>query len=141
MVGEPTSFIITPETRKMPLPMMVPTTIAMACQTLRSRTSSRGAACSAACIGFPMLDIFDHQTCQIAYNKGGCGSEGHIPGPGNLRFRPEIDVQNQPGEHTKDCASVRGPACEKAEEKAPQQPTVGERGDGQAFLQNLTAMT
>src|SRR5215472_12717823 len=70
--GEPASFIITPETRKMPLPMMVPATIAVACQTLSSRNRSGLAAFSVACIDIHRLQSWDgHQAYQVAHNKGG----------------------------------------------------------------------
>src|SRR5271163_2796351 len=55
MVEEPTARIISCGTRKMPLPIIVPTTIAVACETPRTRGRSPG--CTGAAVWRVSADV------------------------------------------------------------------------------------
>src|SRR5437764_6142217 len=105
--------------------MMVPTTIAVECQTFNSRTSS-GAGFSAVCIGFGL-----QKTSEIPHNKRRDGAKRHVPGPCNMRPTPNIDVEGQPAEHTSNCAVLFRATREQAKKKHTEQPAIGQRSDGE----------
>src|SRR5271157_4216906 len=79
--AEPTACIISAGTRKMPLPMMVPTTIALAWLTPRSR-ESEGTEVLLVC---GICDIVQRKqkTGTIPDDKRNGATEQHIPGEGN----------------------------------------------------------
>src|SRR6478736_5426066 len=89
MRAEPTACIISAGTRKIPLPMIVPTTMAVECQTFSSRSSS-GAGLSAVCIGLGL-----QKTCEISHDKCRDRAKRYVPGPGDVRPSPDINVQDQ----------------------------------------------
>src|SRR5215469_8767093 len=138
-LAEPTACIISAGTRKMPLPMMVPTTIAVACQTFKSRNSS--GLCSVACIELPALRIGDHQAHQVADDKSRGRAKRYIPGPGDMRALPQVAVQRQSAEHTSNRAWLRSPARENAQQEHAEQPSVGDRGEAEAGFQNPVALS
>src|SRR6478672_11319489 len=134
MRAEPTACIISAGTRKIPLPIMVPTTIAVECQAFNSRSSS-GAALGALCIGFGL-----QKTCQISHNKRGDGTKRYVPGPGNVGPSPDINVESQSAEHTSNCAILGGATRKQAKQEHTQQPAIGQRSDGEALLQYVAAI-
>src|SRR6516165_3725877 len=100
-LAEPTACIISAGTRKIPLPMMVPATMAMACQTFNSRNNSGCVAFSAACMGIQGLRGFmSGQADDIADSESCDCSQSHIPGQSDMCAPPDVNVQSQPAEHT-----------------------------------------
>src|SRR5262249_12702929 len=117
--AEPVSWVISLDTRKMPLPMIVPTTIAVACQTFSSRTSSGLRLFSATCIRL-------HQAGNIANAERGQRSHHHVPGKRNFGPTPNINSQGQPAEHTNNRAGLFGTPRQDAQQKDSQQPAMGQ---------------
>src|SRR3954451_14298849 len=88
-LAEPTACIISDGTRKMPLPMIVPTTMAAAWLTFRSRARS-----SAEFTGFAIASgmsasgllwvFFDGHTCEHADQERDGGADHYVPGEWNL---------------------------------------------------------
>src|SRR5262245_1797882 len=120
----------------MPLPMMVPATMAMACQTFSSRNRS-GAGLGAVCIPFGL-----RKTCEISHNERSDGTKRHIPGPGDvcLPGPRDIDVQCQSAKHTNNRAGLGGASRDQTEQKYAQQSAVGQRSDRETFLQHVAAV-
>src|SRR6478736_1439998 len=120
MRAEPTACIIAAGTRKIPLPMMVPTTIAVECHAFNSRSSS-GAGLGALCIGFGL-----QKACQISHNKRSDGPQRYVPGPGDVRPSPDINVEDQSAEHTSNCAVLGGATRQQAKKKHAEQSAIGQ---------------
>src|SRR5271166_2662590 len=82
--AEPTACIISAGTRKIPLPMMVPTTTALAWLTPRSR-ESEGTEVLLVCGICGICDIVQRKqkTGTIPDDKRNGATDQHIPGEGN----------------------------------------------------------
>src|SRR6516164_8045471 len=92
-LAEPTACIISAGTRKIPLPMMVPATMAVACQTFNSRNNSGCVAFSAACMGIQGLrGLMACQADYIAHGKRCDCSQNHVPGQRDMRRPPDVHV-------------------------------------------------
>ncbi len=87
----PTSLIMSCGTRKMPLPMTVPTTIATAAHTPSTRRSP-GAVGSVM-----LLHLSRPQTATHASPtpNGHGGADQHVPGPGDRGLEPDVSHHQQ----------------------------------------------
>src|SRR5438270_7296742 len=94
-------MIMVPGTRKIPLPITVPTTIAMAWLTPNSRTSSGRSCAAVAELGTDRaFQLANFRTSkQHAHNipnsKCHSGSQRDIPGPGNRREQPNVKLRGE----------------------------------------------
>src|SRR6478672_433016 len=126
MRAEPTACIISAGTRKIPLPMMVPTTMAVECQTFNSRSRS-GAGLGAVCIGLGL-----QKACQVSHNKRRDRTKRYVPSPGDMGPSPDIYVESQSAEHTSNCAVLCGATRQQAKKKDAEQTTIGQGSDREA---------
>src|SRR5258708_225374 len=101
----------------MPLPMIVPATMAMQCHTFSSRTSSR------------LFGIALQQTCEIAYNESRHRPQGDVQVEGILSPPPYVDVEGQPADHAQNGARLPRTLGEAAQKKHAQQAAVSHRGN------------
>src|SRR5450432_1302051 len=142
-LAEPTACIISAGTRKMPLPMMVPTTMAVECQTLRSRTSSLRLI-SVACIRLQRLRVRGHESVVFDQAYSVPNSESHsrpqrdVPGEWNGGPLPQKDVQDQPAEHTNNGAELSGPSGQQPEKKDAEHTSVSDSGDAEPQFQDFS---
>src|SRR4051812_39944464 len=92
--AEPTASIIVPGTRKMPLPMIVPTTIAVAWLGPRARTSPCSAdLCSLATLVRPLgivRGVPEDQAGNIPDGERHRRADHHVPRPRHLGREPYI---------------------------------------------------
>src|SRR5580692_8845275 len=93
--AEPTACIISAGTRKIPLPMIVPTTTADAWLTPRSRASSGRGVVNSAMVG---VSQYTRETCGVAYGKRHHGSYHYPPSPRNVR-PPQIQFHGEAEQH------------------------------------------
>src|SRR5258708_27408174 len=100
--------------------MMVPTTIAVACQTFNSRSRS-GAGLSAV---FILLGL--QKTCEISHNKRRDRAKRYVPGPGDVGPSPDINIQYQSAEHTSNCAVLFGAARQQPQQKHAEQSAISQ---------------
>src|SRR4051812_36616246 len=82
--------------------MMVPTTMAVACETFRSRARSRRspvadiAAVSGMSLAFTgRMVVAHHQAYKISDCKGHSRADQHVPRKGNLSELPDVEVQRE----------------------------------------------
>src|SRR5271168_1502689 len=117
--------------RKMPVPIMVPTTMAPEAQAPRPRTSSRRFSVISLrprmhyCValrGECAHDAADHES----HNR----ADQEVPGKRDLRKLPNAQDSDQTNEHAYKRATCGSFAMEGAEKKETQQAAVGKRGDG-----------
>src|SRR5438034_1151153 len=111
----------------MPLPMMVPATMAMQCHAFSSRTSSR------------LFGIGLQQTCEIAYNESSHRAHGYVPGEGDFGPAPYIDVEGQPAKHSDHGAGLPGAPGDDSQEEYTQQTAVGDGCDGKSGFQHFAS--
>src|SRR3954462_10530757 len=135
-LAEPAACIISAGTRKMPLPMMVPMTIAVPCHTLSSRGSSRRA--------LVMSNSRGEKACGVSDGKGHNGSKSNVPGPrdayakqivGCVGRKPQKNIHQESAGHPDECAACIRTFGQDAEQKNSEHGTVGDGSNRKSKLQ------
>src|SRR5258708_29616830 len=103
--GDPTRRIIALGTRKMPLPITVPITIATAPQSPRSRRSS------AISLLFVQQSVIQHVRRGVAHRHCDESTDEHIPGECNMRGELHVEHGELAGYHSGNCAVFTHPFC------------------------------
>src|SRR5215469_3826202 len=158
-MGEPTACIISLGTRKMPLPMMVPTTMAVAWLAPsargRSNCDEAGAICETreAVSGMFFFKFgrrfCQHQAYSIADGESDDGSNRYQPGKSDprshnsrnaVRAEPQVDIQSQSARHPYKGSEFVCLTCEHTEQKYPEECAISHRDDRQPNLHHAAAM-
>src|SRR4051812_17589169 len=120
----------------MPLPMMVPMTIAVPCHTLSSRGSSRRA--------LVMSNSRGEKACGVSDGKGHNGSKSNVPGPrdayakqivGCVGRKPQKNIHQESAGHPDECAACIRTFGQDAEQKNSEHGTVGDGSNREPKLQ------
>src|SRR5579859_2370613 len=133
----------------MPLPMIVPTTIAIACRS----PSARGrCACEDVVVAGLCICAFHfgsrEQTHTISHSEGHNGADHHQPGVGDtisgetcklIGAEPEIQIKSKPTSHPDDGSELRGSPREDSQQKNSQKGTIRDRDDCQADFHDSPA--
>src|SRR6202171_2472452 len=100
MSGEPTFLIMSRGTMKIALPITVPTTIAAALQTPRSRFRSNALAPSGGLSGIGRF-LYHYGRYQTGEERS-CGANQNVPGEGDVGPLLDVDHNDKPSDHGND---------------------------------------
>src|SRR5579872_1718533 len=128
MAGEPTAFTMSLGTRKMPLPMTVPTTMAVAGHTPRTR---RRPWWSEALSGGVMISTVRRHEClrHNADRERRQGSDRHVPGEGNGGGEADVEHEREARYHTAHGRNLAHAFGEEAQQKHSQQRSINDGRD------------
>src|ERR1035437_6794635 len=118
-------------TKKMPLPITVPTTIEEAPHSPSTRFNS-GLVSG---MGIP----FEKRE-RVSGEEGDAGTDEDVPGPGYRSEEPYVNHGRQACQHAADGVRFLHAPREDAQQENAQQAAVDHRGDGEAGLQHRTPM-
>src|SRR3954467_9700718 len=114
----PTLLIIVCGTRKMPLPITVPITIASAARSPRSRLSSVGLV-----MPCPISSSRNDERRQISHSKSGAAADHDPPCERNSRREFHVEHGCQAGNHSGNGGVFSRLLCQHAKQKQAQQDT------------------
>src|SRR5271156_4051487 len=150
-LAEPTACIISLGTRKIPLPMIVPTTTAEAWLTPRSRESSgRGSVCR---ICSAMVEVCQYtsarapslcgrfwqkQARQVAHGECHDRPNHHPPCPWNRCPFPQRQFHAEAKQHAHHGAALVGFSRQHSQQKNSEQSAISYRGDLQPHLNHAS---
>src|SRR5579872_5585342 len=134
MAGEPTFLIIVFGTRKMPLPITVPTTIAAALQTPRTRFRPVSGSRSMGTSG--MFRLWQHQRCGTPRQKGRDRADRHVPGERYMSPCPDAQNDSEAGGHRDHSGGFSHESRQQAQQENPEKRAIKYARDRQPRLED-----